>query len=380
MSRRPGVVGRLTRDLAAVVGAVRGTGNARDIQVVGYRGFGTPSEVFVSGRVLLGRSLAPAAETDPWWRNLANTYRRMESDEVPGAHVRVRIGDAVRDAVSVDEGFFRTWLKPTAPLPADRLWHRVELELLDGRGATGVTHVLTPPPDAAFGIISDLDDTVVRTDATNLLRMMRGVLFSNARTRLPFEGVAAFYQALHRGASDAAANPIFYVSSSPWNLYDALVEFLEHRDIPMGPLLLRDWNVRRGSALPTGHRSHKLDVIRQVLDAFPTLPFLLLGDSGQQDPEIYAEVVAEYPERIRGIYIRDVTGHAARRASISELAHQVHEAGSVLVLAEDTVAAARHAAGNGWISASAIDGIRAERARAHAPGRSPPEHEPIVLD
>ncbi len=380
MSERRGLVGRFTRELGSALNAVRGTRPGRAIHVVGYRGFGTRREVFVSGRVLLGRALAPAAEHDPWWRNLANTYRRMESDEVPGARVRIRLNGAEREAVSVDEGYFRAWVQPPAPLADDRLWHLVQLDLLGGTAdTTSITHVLTPPPAAAFGIISDLDDTVVRTDATNLLRMMRGVLFSNARTRLPFEGVSALYQALHRGASGVATNPIFYVSSSPWNLYDTLTDFLEHRSIPLGPLFLRDWGIR-GSSLPLGHRSHKLDAIRQILDTYPAMPFLLIGDSGQQDPEIYAEVVAQYPRRILGIYIRDVTGHAARRSSIEALAEEVHAAGSVLVLAEDSVAAARHAASMGWMRAESVEGVRVERSREHAPGRPPPEHEPVVIE
>ncbi|MGH7445684.1 MAG: App1 family protein, partial [Longimicrobiales bacterium] len=360
--------------------AVRATRAGRATQIVGYRGFGTATETFVSGRVLLGRALTAATEHDPWWRNLANTYRRMESDEVSGARVRIRLHGAEREAVSVDEGYFRAWLQPQAPLPAERLWHPVDLELIGGPGmASSVTHVLTPAAGAVFGVVSDIDDTVIRTDATNFLRMMRGVLFSNARTRLPFEGVAAFYQALHRGATGIASNPIFYVSSSPWNLYDVLTDFLDHRSIPIGPLFLRDWGIR-GSSIPTGHRTHKLGAIRQILDTYPALPFLLIGDSGQQDPEIYAEIVAHYPRRILGIYIRDVTGHAERRASIEALAQEVHSAGSVLVLAEDTVAASRHAVAMGWMRPESVEGVRVERSREHEPGPPPPEHEPVVIE
>lgn len=370
---------RTARGIGNAIDTLRGAGP--DTQyVVGYRGFGTPDEVFVSGRVLSGQPVGPAAEQDPWWRNFANTYRRMESDEIPGARVRIRLADAAREAISGDEGYFRSWLTPATPLSHERLWHPVGLDLL---GATHpvsatTTHVLVPAPTARFGIISDLDDTVIRTDATSMLRMLRGVLFANARTRLPFEGVAGFYQALHRG-SGAAANPVFYVSSSPWNLYDMVAEFLEHQRIPMGPLFLRDWGIRH-SSVPFGHRSHKIDAIRQILDTYPALPFILLGDSGQQDPEIYTEIVAHYPHRVLAIYIRDVTGHAERRTAIMQLADKVHDAGSILVLAEDTVAAARHAASMGWITPEAVESVRIERSRDHGPGRPPPEHEPKVLE
>lgn len=369
---------RLARELSGYVGGAAG---GAELQVVGYRGFGTPHEVWLSGRVLRGRAIASAQAGDPWWRNLANTYKRMESDEVPGARVRVRIGDASVETLTGTEGFFRAFVKLEQTLTGSD-WHPVDIDLLDAGGrtrVTGHTHVLTPDQRARFGVISDIDDTVVRTDATNFLRMMRGVLFTNAHTRLPFEGVAAFYQALHRGGSGDGSNPFFYVSSSPWNLYDLLLDFLAHRDIPIGPLLLRDWGISSAS-VPFGHRDHKLTSIRQVLDTYPALPFLLIGDSGQKDPEIYAEVVASYPDRILGVYIRDVSLNPLRKAAIDTLAQKVHEAGSTLVLVEDTVAAARHAAQQGWISAGSVDGVREERTRDHGPGAPPAEHPAVVID
>src|SRR5687768_17759104 len=82
-------------------------------------------------------------------------------------------------------------------------------------------HVLVPY-GARFGVISDLDDTVVRSSATSVLKMACIVVRNNAHTRLPFEGVAAFYRALQLGPASESSNPIFYVSSSPWNSYDIL--------------------------------------------------------------------------------------------------------------------------------------------------------------
>jgi phosphatidate phosphatase APP1 len=108
-----------------------------------------------------------------------------------------------------------------------------------------------PPPSAQFGVISDIDDTVIRTDATRLLRMLKRTLLENARTRLPFEGVAEFYSGLHARRTVRALNPVFYVSSSPWNLYAVLTDFLEHQGIPLGPLMLRDWGISERGVLPT---------------------------------------------------------------------------------------------------------------------------------
>ncbi len=107
-------------------------------------------------------------------------------------------------------------------------------------------------------MISDLDDTVIQTDVTRVIRMVRNTLLGNARTRHPFPGVAALYRALHSSAG-APANPLFYVSSSPWNLYDMLDDFFRLRSIPEGPIFLRDWGLSSKDRSSSGY---KLAVIR----------------------------------------------------------------------------------------------------------------------
>jgi phosphatidate phosphatase APP1 len=216
--------------------------------------------------------------------------------------------------------------------------------------------VLVPPPSATFGVISDLDDTVIRTGVASKLSMAKNVLLGNAHTRLPFPGVAAFYRALERGGEAYARNPVFYVSSSPWNLYDLLDEFLSLRKIPAGPLMLRDWGLEHGDA-PSGHGAHKSGHIKAILDLYPTLPFILVGDSGQEDPEIYHRAVHDHPGRILAVYIRNVSRHPERADAIRALAAEVERAGSTLVLADDTLAAARHAAAHGWIAPDALDEV-----------------------
>ena len=351
------------------------------IGIVAYRSYGTPEQLFVKGRVLEEANIQPASETDSAWRNLANMYRRFESDEIAGARVLARYGEATHEARTDEEGFFEILLAPAAPLPPDRLWHAVQLALLEplraGQAeARASGAVLVPPASARFGVISDIDDTVLQSDATSLLRVMRATFLGNARTRLPFPGVAALYRALQRGADGQRENPLFYVSSSPWNIYDMLEEFFAVQGIPAGPLMLRDWGLSTKESSPFRHRQHKLETIRRILDTYPALPFLLIGDSGQKDPEIYREIVQLYPNRILAIYIRSITRSAERIAAIQTLAEQVAAAGSALVLADDTLAAARHAAEHGWIAPAALAEI--EQAGAADRPTTPPAEPPSV--
>jgi phosphatidate phosphatase APP1 len=333
--------------------------------------------------VLRGAALGAATAADSRWRNAVNTFRRLRSDPVPRARVRARVAGAIHDLAADDAGFLHCWVELPAPVPAGATLP-VDLELVlpapeDGAPAARATaQVLVPGPAAGFGVISDLDDTVIQSHVTDFLRAARTVLLENARTRLPFPGVSAFYRALARGTAahggeHAAPNPIFYVSSSPWNLHDMIADFMAVQRIPVGPLLLRDWDVNAAMLGAGRHHGHKGKLVREILDAFPALPFILVGDSGEQDPEIYGAVVRDYPGRVLAVYIRNVTPGPERAAAIQRLADEVRAAGSTLVLADDTLAAARHAAERGWIDPAALPGVTADKREdaGTAPGKEP---------
>ena len=152
-----------------------------------------------------------------------------------------------------------------------------------------------PGPDVAFGVISDIDDTILETGVQRAWEMLRQTFTGSALTRTPFRGAAELYRDLA-----SPANPVFYVSSSPWNLHAFVVAFLRHRGFPLGPVLLRDLLGTRAGREQKGGR------ITEVLDLHPDLRFVLIGDSGEQDPEVYAEVVRTHPGRVLAVYIREV--------------------------------------------------------------------------
>lgn len=338
----------------------RGEGGPLLIQ--SYLGYGVPGRALLLGRVLKDRGLAAAEEDDSLWQNFKSAWKRFRSGEVPRAELSVYLDAPTgshEQAVRADEeGHLAQWLTlPVVPPDADNLL-TLGLELTHPKRTPpvrGEASVLIPGASAPFGVISDVDDTVLQTGATSVRSLAKQVLFGNAHTRLPFEGVAAFYAALAAGGS-----PLFYVSSSPWNLYDVLVEFMQLNDVPLGPVMLRDWGVSATELLPTAHGTHKQNAIRQILETYPNLPFILIGDSGQEDPEIYFEIVHDFPGRVMGIYIRDVSD-AERRGSVQKLAEELAEDGSTLLLTPDTAAAAAHAAAQGWIRGDAVGDVAERR-------------------
>jgi phosphatidate phosphatase APP1 len=165
------------------------------VTILPYLGYGTSEKLMLCGRVLQDEGFRPITGSERRLRNLVEFVKRLESDELPGARLRATFGGQSVETVSDREGYFSVEFE--APGAAAG-WHEIWLELLDLPAAeTG--RVFVPSDDAEFGVVSDLDDTVIQSDVTKKLRMLVKLALSNAHTRKPFEGVAAFYRALHRG-------------------------------------------------------------------------------------------------------------------------------------------------------------------------------------
>jgi phosphatidate phosphatase APP1 len=259
--------------------------------------------------------------------------------ELPDVPLRVTVGGTSVDTFTDEEGYFLVRLA-TPPEALTSPWTRGTVELRgDYRGVTGAradVEVLVPAGSARFGVISDVDDTILETGVQRALRMVVQTFTGSALTRTAFPGAPELYRDLAAGV-----NPVFYVSSSPWNLHAFLLAFLRHRGFPLGPVLLRDLLGTRAG------REQKHDRIREILDLHPDLPFVLLGDSGERDPEIYADIVRAHPDRIRAVYIREV-----RLDPGDGRVEKVSDAwGSDVpfVLAADSDAVRRHATGLGLL-------------------------------
>jgi phosphatidate phosphatase APP1 len=228
--------------------------------------------------------------------------------------------------------------------------------------ARATTGVLTPSARARYGVVSDIDDTIVATNVTSKLKMALTVLFSNAHTRMPFAGLPAFYRALRDGIDGNEDNPFFYVSNGPWNLYSLVLEFLSLNDIPIGPIFLRDFGDELlFPAAPEG--AHKLERIERLIATYPDLPFVLIGDSGERDPEIYGEIVDRHPDRIRVIYIRSIDRSERRMSALEQLIVKVSATRTQFVLVPDSAFAAVHAASENLIRADAVAAVRLDAAR-----------------
>ena len=267
--------------------------------VVVYDGYGQPDAFRVSGRVLHDSGRTPEGAGDGAMQNLVRTMADLDSREVSRVDLTVTIAGVSYSATSDSDGMFQVRVKglssasalPVGPVPVEAVL------VVGGAVGRGTLHVV---PASGGALISDIDDTVMKTWVTDKGRMAQTVLLKNGAQVEAVGGAAAAY----RQARVSGVDAVFYVSSSPQNLYPRLRYFLEHHGFPAGPLFLK--NLGDDSLL--AHDSYKLDRLERIAADVPGVRFVLVGDSGERDPEIYREFRRRHPARVTGIIIRLVPG------------------------------------------------------------------------
>lgn len=332
--------------------------------IIPYRGFGNNEELLVNGHVTEDKGLEKPIDRNTVWQNMLAMIKRYSSDEIPGVKVKIRIDGEEQELKTEETGMFRASFQSQAAITAAHsrwidYFAELETDLIgEHRKVMAKGEILVPGDDVDFGVISDVDDTILISYATQTLRKLRLMLFRNSRTRKPFPGVAAFYRALHQGKHGSRSNPFFYVSSSEWNLYDLLEDFCDFNGFPKGVFLLRELKVSVLKFWKSGggDHQHKFRKIKTLFETYPDISFVLIGDNGQRDPEIYSRIALEYPNRIKVIYIR-VVWNKKKDDRLKEIKEELLAKNIQIIFVSDTVEAARHAVENDLISEEKIASI-----------------------
>lgn len=310
-----------------------------------YRGFGS-REVFT----VIGRVTDDYKEIDSYsqmgvWANTLQLVRRYLVEPKSGVTVKIEFRNQTVTTTTDKDGFFHHSFSPQDfSLPEESEWIELPVKL-PATGAKKKAPVLVEGRNNTFGVISDIDDTILVSKATHKLRFLHLTLTNNAQTRSPFNGVEDFYRALVEGGDGESSNPVFYISSSHWNLYDSLVAFLNVNNIPRGPLLLKRFSGIVNMIRHISDHSHKRGKVRRVLNTYPNLSFILIGDSGQEDTDIYRDIAEDYPDRIKVIYIRDIS--TKENTAVHETVQPLDATDIVYV--NSSKEAAEHAARQGYI-------------------------------
>jgi phosphatidate phosphatase APP1 len=268
--------------------------------VIPYTGYGSTSWVRVLGRVLITAESFSEVPQESF-----RGWRSFTGIPVDGAPVRVTIGDVVHHVVADSGGVID--VRVEASLAPG--WHRILLQIEGegGRSAEVQAPVFVLDPAAPFGVVSDIDDTVMVTALPRPLLAAWNTFVLNEHARGPTPGMAVLYDRIRRRHPAA---PFLYLSTGAWNVAPTLSRFLSRNLYPPGPLLLTDWGPTPDRVFRSG-RAHKIDELERLAGEFPEMRWLLIGDDGQHDEATYSGFAEGHPQNVAAIFIRQLSNSEA---------------------------------------------------------------------
>ncbi len=275
-------------------------------RIVSHTGYGSESLVRVLGRVLLTRrpEAHPGADAEASLRELRAAeeeqrgWRAFITAPAMNVPVTITVGDQTVKTRSDRSGYIDVSIRGHNLPPG---WHEAVIASPEAVSVEAAVNIVSP--EATFGIISDIDDTVISTSLPRPLIAAWNTFVRTENARHVVPGMATMYRELLAEHPDA---PIVYVSTGAWNTSPHLNRFLKRHGYPLGPLLLTDWGPTNTGWFRSG-QEHKRSCLHRLANELPNIRWVLVGDDGQHDPKIYGDFAEERPDRLAAIAIRELT-------------------------------------------------------------------------
>jgi phosphatidate phosphatase APP1 len=264
-----------------------------------YPAYGDDRGFTIEGRLIERRALREAGAKDRWWTNLWRNLRQLINDEQAGAPITVGIGQQNWTAKTDAEGYFKI---------------NVEERMADGwqpiaastSGAQATGSLLIIPADNRLGIISDLDDTLLISEVNDKSDLLGNTFLKNPLQRTAVPGAAQFLARSLAGNPRPDTAAMIYLSASPRQLSVPIETFLAHNGFPRGVLITKKVTNDATSDPIADQVAYKTAKLESIFARLPRVSFILLGDDGEKDPEIFHALRTRHPERVRAVYIRRV--------------------------------------------------------------------------
>lgn len=291
-----------------------------------YRGYANEQELIVMGHVF---KPTRTKDYDFQKKNLKNALSIItifQRKTQANTDVYLNYGNIKIHTKTLKDGYF----KFCVPLDQDENYGWIDYQvsiIYEGKTIISKESYIRPHK-GNLGIISDIDDTFLISHTLNPLKKLYYLLFRNVTNRKIFKDVVSHYQALSSAGREEKSqlNAFFYVSSSEWNLYRLIEKFTEIHRLPKAVFLLKDiktslidFFIKRDS------HNHKFEKIKHILEFYPSLQYVLLGDDSQQDPYLYEAICKIFPVTIKAVYIRQSRNH--QKKSIQEVLKNLESLG-----------------------------------------------------
>ena len=271
-----------------------------------YRGYANEQELIVMGHVFRPTTIQEYNFQKKNLKNATSVIKMFQIKTQANADVYLEHDNAKIHTKTLMDGYF----KFCVPLDQNTTygWIDYKVSIVYKNESITIRDSYIRPHKGNLGIISDIDDTFLVSHTLNPLKKLYVLLFKNVNKRKTYKDVVTHYQALSTAGRENKEefNAFFYVSSSEWNLYRFIIKFTEIHKLPKAVLLLKDIKTSLTDFFITGrgNHNHKFDKIKHILEFYPNLEYVLLGDDSQQDAFLYEAICKIFPVTVKAVYIR----------------------------------------------------------------------------
>jgi phosphatidate phosphatase APP1 len=284
-----------------------------------YRGYANEDELIVMGHVFKPTKTVEYAFEKKKFRNAFSMIKLFRIKTQSNTDVYLKHFNKTIHTKTLADGYFKFCI-PVDP-NSGHGWIDYEVSIMHKQKIIAAVESYIRPESGKLGIISDIDDTFLVSHTMNPLRKIYILLFRNVNSRKIFQDVVSHYQALSNSGriNQEEQNAFFYVSSSEWNLYRFIIKFTSIHKLPKAVILLKDIKTSLTDFFISGSGSHnhKFEKIRHIIEFYPNLKYVLLGDDSQKDPFLYYEICKIFPSHIIAVYIRKTGREEKEKVSIA---------------------------------------------------------------
>lgn len=289
--------------------------NHKQVNILFFPTYGNDKEVNVKGRVLEAENISNSNSSDSKLKNFLRNIDILKNDEIKNLSIDINLNGKVVRAITDDEGIFNVKIKDFGQIKTGygQVFANLSKDQSKYMANQAVGKVtIQNYDDKAFGVVSDIDDTIKKSYVTDKLKAAKTLLFENYTTQEKFVGTPELYQALDKASDGSIDGDIYYISGSPMQLSGSIESFLDYNHFPQGSVDLKRMGLGKNDDSLLQQIEYKLGKLRTLFETYPNKKFILFGDSGEKDPEIYKQISKEYPGRVIAIYINNVTSDDAK--------------------------------------------------------------------
>ncbi len=269
-----------------------------DDKVEVYGCYGNPRYIVVEGRVFDSRVEQNQTQEDGYLVNIKNKFAQLFNDEKEHEAVTIALDGRDHLVLSDDEGYFEFEFSTSK----DHFFHAQSIKVSINQGETVTNcNAFIPSSQEQVGVISDFDDTLVISDVADKFSLLGNIFLKNYKQRTLIKSM----QEIVNRVIGKEHRAFFLITGSPKQLHNSIDHFLDHHNFPKRTIITKKLHGDNSDPL-FDQLEYKFEKVKKLILLYPNIQWVLLGDSGEMDKEVYTQIQKAYPNRVKNIYIRNV--------------------------------------------------------------------------